>query len=66
MTLETAFYIIGIVTMSLMLILMIALVTAVLVIKSKINHLHRMVEEKVATVSAVATTAKSFFSHFRR
>ena len=66
MTLEHAFYIIGIITMSLMLILMISLVTAVLIIKAKINHLHHMVEEKVATVSAVATTAKNIFSKRKR
>lgn len=65
MTLEHAFYIISIVTMSLMLILMISLVTAVLVIKAKINHLHRMVESKVETVNAVASTAKRIFSKRR-
>jgi hypothetical protein len=61
MTLEHAFYIIGIVTMSLMLVLMISLVAAVLVIKSKINHLHRMVEDKVQMVSSITETAKSIF-----
>ena len=65
MTLEHAFYIISIVTMSLMLILMISLVTAVLVIKAKINHLHHMVESKVETVNAVASTAKRIFSKRR-
>jgi cell division protein FtsL len=62
MTLEQAFYIIGIVTMSLILVLMIGLVAAVFVIKSKINHLHRMVSDKVQTVSTVASTAKRFFA----
>lgn len=62
MTLENAFYVIGIITMSLILVLMISLVTAVLVIKAKINHLHHMVEEKIHSVSAVASTAKNFLS----
>lgn len=66
MTLEEAFYIIGIITMTLMLVLMISLVTAVLVIKTKVNHLHRMVEDKVHTVAAVASTAKNILSRKKR
>lgn len=66
MTLEHAFYIIGIITMTLMLLLMICLVTAVLVIKAKINQLHHMVESKAETVSAVAKTAKNIFSRRRK
>lgn len=62
MDLQEAFYIIGIVTMTLMLVLMISLVTAVLVIKSKINHFHRMVEEKVQAASSMADAAKHIFS----
>ena len=62
MSLEEAFYIIGIITMSLMLVLMISLVTAVLVIKSKITHLHHIVDSKLQTVSAVTDVAKSFFT----
>ncbi len=63
MTLEEAFYIISIITMSLILLLMIGLVTAVFVIKAKINHLHNLVVDKVQTVAAVATTAKNIFHH---
>jgi len=61
MELQTAFYIIGIIYMGLMLVLFIALVTAVLVIKAKINHIHRMIDEKVQVVSGLADAAKSVF-----
>lgn len=60
MELEEVFYVMGIITMSLMLILMISLVAAVVTIKIKINHLHRLVTEKLETVAGVATTAKNF------
>ena len=66
MTLEEAFYIIGIITMTIMLLLMIGLVTAVFIIKAKINHLHRMVEDKVNTVATVARTAKNIFSKVKK
>jgi hypothetical protein len=45
--LETAFYIIGIVFMSLTLLLMVIGVIAILVIRSKIAALHKSVEEKL-------------------
>lgn len=45
--LETAFYIIGIVFMSLMLLLMAIGVVAILVIRSKIVALHKSVDEKL-------------------
>ncbi len=61
MGLEHAFYIIGIIFMSSIILLLIALVTAVLVIKAKINHIHTMIEEKVGTVTSFADTAKAFF-----
>jgi len=63
MSLEQAFYIIAIITMSLGLLLMIALVTAVFVIKSKINHLHHVVVDKAQTLAGVAAGAKNFFHH---
>ena len=53
MELETAFHIIAIVFMSLMIILIIALLTAVLVIKKKINNVHDMVDERVSQVKSV-------------
>jgi hypothetical protein len=51
MDLETAFYIIGIVFMSVMLLLVITLLVAVLVIRSKITAINRHIEEKVEFVS---------------
>jgi hypothetical protein len=66
MTLEETFYIVGIVTMTLMLVLMIGVVVAVFIIKSKVNRLHQMVENKVQSVSNVAETAKHLFTWFKR
>lgn len=66
MTLQDTFYIVGIVTMSLMLLIMLGTMVAVFIIKSKINHLHRIVEDKVQTVANVAQTAKSLFSRFKK
>lgn len=53
MDLQTAFYIIGIVFMGLMIILILALLAAVMVIKAKINKVHDMVDEKVNKIKSV-------------
>lgn len=62
MELQEAFYIIGIIFMSLMLLILVALVAAVFVIKAKVNHIHHVIEEKVHSVTSlgekVAGTAK--------
>ena len=47
MDLQTAFYVVGIVFMGLMLILFVVLLIAVLVIRAKVNAIHRHVEEKL-------------------
>lgn len=52
--LEQAFYIMAIIFMSIMFVIMIALVAAVFVIKSKINHLHQQIEEKLDIVTRLA------------
>jgi hypothetical protein len=52
--LETAFYIIGIVFMSLMLILMLVTVIAVAVIRAKVVALHKHIEDKFALVHDIA------------
>jgi Na+-transporting methylmalonyl-CoA/oxaloacetate decarboxylase gamma subunit len=49
--LQTVFYIIGIVFMSLMLLIMIVIGIAVLVIRAKIAAIHKQVEERLAVVS---------------
>jgi hypothetical protein len=54
MELQNAFYILAIVFMSLMLLIMIAIVIAIFVIKSKINAIHRRIEEKLAIINNIA------------
>ena len=48
--LQTAFYIIGIVFMSLMLLLTLVVVFAVVVIRAKIVAIHRHIDERLSTV----------------
>lgn len=64
--LETAFYIIGIIFMSLMLILLIALVAAVFVIRAKINAIHAQIEEKVHLVSDIASKGGELVSRVKK
>lgn len=52
--LQEAFYIIAIVFMGVMFILIIALVTAVFVIRSKVNKIQRTIEDKINTVTTIA------------
>ncbi|MBC7707778.1 hypothetical protein H7Y63_00980 [Polaromonas sp.] len=51
--LQTAFYIIGIIFMSLALLLTIAIVVALLVIKKKVTALHNAVEAKLHTITNI-------------
>ncbi len=62
MELETSFYIIGIVFMSLMLLITIAAVVAIFVIKSKIDAIHRRVEEKLSVVTNIAQVGSDIVS----
>ena len=50
MDLQNTFYIIGIIYMSLMTIIIIALVIAVFAIKAKINEIHRQIEDRLHAV----------------
>lgn len=52
--LQEAFYIIAIVFMGVMFILIIALVAAVFVIRSKINKIQKTIEDKVHIVTTIA------------
>lgn len=52
--LQTAYYIIGIIFMSLMLIMGIALLVAVLVIRKKITALHDHIADKLSLVNNLA------------
>ena len=59
MDLQTTFYVVGIVFMGLMLILFIVLVIAVLVIRAKVNAIHRHVEDKLGgVISLIENGAK--------
>ena len=57
MELETLFYITAIVYMSLMLVLFVALFAAVLVVKARINRLHRMLDSKIGQAKSIAGKA---------
>lgn len=66
MGLQTAFYIIGIIFMSLMIIMFIALLSAVLVIKAKLNKLHSMVDERVGQAQKVVDSVSYGLNFLRR
>ena len=53
MDLQSTFYVIGIIFMGLMLVLFVVLVIAVLVIRAKINAIHRHLEEKLGNVLGI-------------
>jgi hypothetical protein len=59
MDLQEAFYILGIITMSLMLIVLIAVASAVFVIKSKIDQVHRMIDTAFGTAGTIKDTVKT-------
>jgi cell division protein FtsL len=52
--LQEAFYIIGIVFMGVMFVLLIALVTAVFVIRNKINKIQYAIESRINMVTSIA------------
>lgn len=52
--LETAFYILGIIFMSLMLLIAVAMVAALFVIRAKINSIHDHIERRLNQVSELA------------
>lgn len=53
MELQTAFYIVALIFMGLMLILFSVLIVAVLVIRAKVNAIHRHVEEKLGVALGI-------------
>lgn len=63
--LQTTFYIVGIIYMGVMLLLFVALLAAVLVIKAKINAVHRMIDEKVTKVKNMSDKAMKIFNTAR-
>jgi hypothetical protein len=52
--LQEAFYIIGIIFMSIMLLLIIGLLVAVFIIKGKINKIHDNIESKIDSITSIA------------
>jgi predicted Holliday junction resolvase-like endonuclease len=60
MELANAFYIIGIICMSLMTIIMIVLIAVVIAISAKINKIHKQVEAKFQPLKDFANTAEKF------
>ena len=62
MALQDAFYIIGIIFMSLMLLLLIALVAAVFVIRSKVMSIHDKIEESLNVKSNAVSVGKKILS----
>jgi len=52
--LQEAFYIIAIIFMGIMFILLVALVTAVFVIRNKINRIERQIENRINMVTNIA------------
>jgi Flp pilus assembly pilin Flp len=65
MALETTYYIIGIICMSLITLILLGLITVAIIIAVKVHHIQKVVKEKlqpitniVETVGAVAKKAK--------
>lgn len=48
MDLQTAYYVVALIFMGLMLVLFLVLVVAVLVIRAKVNAIHRHIEDKLS------------------
>lgn len=66
MDLQTTFYIIGIVFMSLMLLIMIGVVIAIFAIRAKVIALERTVNEKISTVTNIAHIVTDLISALKR
>ncbi|MGF7229532.1 MAG: hypothetical protein ACQR33_06170 [Candidatus Saccharibacteria bacterium] len=61
MDLQNTFYVVGIICMSLITIIILALVIAVFAIKAKVNAIHRRIEEKFQSLSEVAQVGEALF-----
>lgn len=58
MDLANTFYVIGIICMSLITIILIALIAVAVLVKIKIDHIHRSIEARVAPVKEFAKAAE--------
>lgn len=61
MDLQNTFYVLGIIIMSLILILLIALVVAIFAIGAKVNAIHKTIEERLNMVNSIASTGATIF-----
>lgn len=66
MDLQNAFYIVGIIFMSLMLILFIVLVAAVLVIRAKVNAIHAKIDQKLSVFGDIASKGHAAVGKVKR
>lgn len=62
--LETAFYIVGIVFMGIMILLMAAVVAAVFAIRAKIHEIERTITENIISKLGMVTNALNIGKHF--
>lgn len=66
MDLQDAFFILGIIVMSLILLILIAVAAAVFIIKSKISHLHKEISTKLNTATTIKDTVQTVIKKKRR
>jgi hypothetical protein len=64
--LQTAYYIIGIIFMGLMLLIGLVTVVAVLVIRSKINAIHQRIEDRLGQVADWAEKGSAVFGAIKK
>ena len=65
MDLQTSFYIIGIIFMIIMFILIVGILTTVLVIKNKINHMQNVILQKVDKMRNITDKGATFLRFAR-
>jgi hypothetical protein len=65
MDLQTVCYVVGIIFMGLMLILFLVLVAAVLVIRAKVNAIHRHIEDKLGTALSLFENGAKLFDRVK-
>jgi hypothetical protein len=58
MELETVFYVLGIIFMSLMLVIILSLAVGVFMIKKKIDYIHAAIEDKLAAIASIFEIGK--------
>lgn len=66
MDLQTAFYTLGIIFMAAMLLIMLVLLAAVLVIRSKVNALHRRLEHELGGALGLVAGGSKIFTKIKR